>query len=63
MHFENTLNAENCMNIPVIMTKCSKLWTNVSKSTKATDTVEAITKLSLRAPGETRWNATYDTIN
>ena len=44
------------------MAKCSKLWTNVSRSTKAADTVEAITKLSLRSPGETRWNATYDAI-
>ena len=44
------------------MAKCSKLWTNVSRSTKAADTVESTTELSLRAPGETRWNATYDTI-
>jgi len=44
------------------LAKCSKLWTNVSRSTKSSDTVAEIIGLSLRSPGETRWNATYDAI-
>ena len=44
------------------MAKCSRLWTNVSRSTKSSDIVESIVKVSLRAPGETRWNSTYDAI-
>jgi len=44
------------------LAKCSKLWTNVSRSTKSSDVVEKIVGLSLRAPGETGWNATYDAI-
>lgn len=44
------------------MGKCSRLWTNVSRSTKSSDIVESLAKVSLRAPGETRWNATYDVI-
>jgi len=42
--------------------KCSRLWTNVSRSSKASDIVESIIPVSLRAPGETRWNSTYDAI-
>lgn len=39
--------------------KCSKLWNNVSRSTKSTDASFEIVRMSLRSPGETRWNATY----
>ena len=45
------------------MAKCSKLWTNVSRSTKSSDLVESIVKVSLRTPGATRWNSTYDALN
>jgi hypothetical protein len=44
------------------LAKCGQLWNNVSRSTKSSDVVEQIIGLSLRTPGETRWNATYDAI-
>jgi hypothetical protein len=44
------------------MAKCSKLWSNVSRSTKSSDILESIVGISLRSPGETRWNSTYDAV-
>ena len=44
------------------MENCSKLWSRVSRSTQASDAVKNITKVSLRTPGETRWNSAYDAI-
>lgn len=44
------------------MAKCSNLWTHVSRSSKSSDVLESIINVSLRAPGETRWNSTYDAI-
>lgn len=44
------------------LAKCSKLWSNVNKSTKSSDNVDSIIGLSLKTPVQTRWNATYDAI-
>ena len=44
------------------MAKCSQLWNRVSHSTKAADLLEEEVKLSLRAPGVTRWNSTFDAV-
>ena len=44
------------------LAKCAKLWNNVSRSTKSSDSAMEILRVSLRTPGETRWNATYDSV-
>ena len=42
--------------------KCSSLWNSVSRSTKASDAAVDIIATSLRTPGETRWNSTFDAV-
>jgi len=42
--------------------KCSQLWNNVSRSTKSSDSAVEILGISLRTPGETRWNSTFDAV-
>jgi len=42
--------------------KCSSLWNNVSRSTKSSDAAVDIIATSLRTPGETRWNSTFDAV-
>lgn len=44
------------------MTKCTKLWNKVSRSTKAADLLEEQVRLSLRTPGATRQNSTFDAV-
>ena len=44
------------------LAKCWKLWGNVNKRTKLREIVDDIISISLKTPGYTRWNATYNAI-
>lgn len=44
------------------MAKCSKLWSTFNHSDLAANVVQDLTGMSLRTPGETRWNSTFDAV-
>lgn len=44
------------------MAKCSKLWSTFNQSNLAAHVVQDLTGMSLRTPGKTRWNSTFDAV-